>query len=136
MNRTYTLIQVVIAIGGVFYALTGLALLFAPEWFFQNIGYFPPFNRHYAGDLGAFTLALGVGLLLASRDPAKPRLLIGVAAAASLLHSLNHAYDDALGDSPASRLVLDTLPLFIFGLLLALAYFVLAARTESVKRET
>ena len=117
-----------VAIGGLFYALTGLALLLAPEWFFQNVGNFPPFNRHYAGDLGTFTLALGAGLLLASRDPARHRLLIGVAAAASVLHSLNHAYDDARSDSPATRLLVDTLPLFIFGLLLALAYYGLAAR--------
>jgi hypothetical protein len=128
MKRAYTLIQVIVAIGGVFYALTGLALLFAPEWFFQNIGNFPPFNRHYAGDLGTFTLALGAGLLLASRDPVRHRLLIGVAAAGSVLHSLNHAYDDARGDAPATRLLVDTLPLFIFGLLLALAYYGLAAR--------
>ena len=128
MNRTYTLIRVIVAIAGVFYALTGLALLFAPEWFFQNIGNFPPFNRHYAGDLGTFTLALGAGLLLASRDPAKHRLLIGVAAAASVLHSLNHAYDDAQAPSPVTRLLIDTLPLFIFGLLLALAYYGLTAR--------
>ena len=53
-----------------------------------------------------------------------------------MLHSLNHAYDDARGDSPATRLLVDTLPLFIFGLLLALAYYGLAARTTDVKRET
>jgi len=85
-NRTYTMIQVIVAVGGVFYILIALAQLLAPEWFFQNIGNFPPFNRHYTGDLGTFTLALGVGLLLAARDPAKHHLLVGVVAAASVLH--------------------------------------------------
>ncbi|MFL5735623.1 MAG: DUF6632 domain-containing protein [Chloroflexia bacterium] len=131
-DRTYTLIQVVLAVAGAFYILTGLALLGVPEWFFQNIGNFPPFNRHYAGDLGTFTLALGLGLLVAARDPAKHRLLVGVAALASILHALNHGYDDLTGASPATRLLADTLPLLIFGLVLAFAYIAIMRRPQEI----
>ena len=48
------LVQWVVALSGAGYTLTGLSQLFAPRWFFENIGKFPPFNRHYVGDLGAF----------------------------------------------------------------------------------
>jgi hypothetical protein len=62
--------QMVVGLAGVAYLLTGIALLFAPAWFFLAIGHFLPFNRHYEGDLGSFLLPLGIGLLVAARDPA------------------------------------------------------------------
>jgi len=37
--------QVVIGMAGALHLLTGVALLFAPAWFFAIIGTFPPFNR-------------------------------------------------------------------------------------------
>lgn len=56
-------LQIILALSGLFYTLSGLALLFLPTWFFTYIGDFPPFNRHYMGDAGAFILPLGIGLL-------------------------------------------------------------------------
>ncbi|MBA3534786.1 MAG: hypothetical protein H0T73_22980 [Ardenticatenales bacterium] len=105
--------QIVLALAGLNYSLTGLALLLAPLWFYENIGHFPPFNRHYAGDLGTFLLPLGLGLLIAARDPTKHRLFIGVAAGASVLHALNHLYDTLLEPS-ASHLLPETIVLFLF----------------------
>ena len=58
------LLPALVALAGLIHLATGLALLLAPAWFYQNIGTFPPFNRHYAGDLGAFQVGLGVGLAL------------------------------------------------------------------------
>jgi hypothetical protein len=114
--------RTVVAITGLFYALAGLALLLAPAWFFNNVGAFPPFNRHYAGDLGTFLLPLGIGLLVAARDPARHRTLIGVITAASVLHFFNHLYDDlALGDMV--HLVRDSAPLLILALLLLAAFY-------------
>ena len=111
--------------GGLLYLLTGLALLFAPEWFYTNIGDYPPFNRHYAGDLGAFLLPLGLALLWASRHPAQHRGLIAFAAAGSLLHGLNHIYDDLVLQSPNLDLF-TPISLLIFGGLLVVAYFAAA----------
>src|SRR5712691_8523067 len=87
----------VVGLAGLAYLLTGIALLFAPVWFFQTIGHFPPFNRHYEGDLGSFLLPLGVGLLVAARAPLKHIWVIRVAALGSLLHAGNHMYDAVVG---------------------------------------
>jgi hypothetical protein len=103
--------------------LPGLALLFAPKWFYQ-IADFPPFNQHFMGDAGAFSLALGIGLLVAARNPNGHRSLIAVAALAGLIHVGNHLYDDLIiqqGTTP--HLVTNTLPLLILPLLLIPAYF-------------
>jgi hypothetical protein len=85
--------QIVVGFAGVVYLLTGIALLFAPAWFFSDIGHFLPFNRHYEGDLGSFLLPLGIGLLVAARDPGRNIWVIRVAALGSLLHVCNHIYD-------------------------------------------
>ncbi|MBZ0282958.1 MAG: hypothetical protein K8L97_19620 [Anaerolineae bacterium] len=110
--------------GGLLYLLTGVALLFAPEWFFQNIGYFPPFNRHYEGDLGAFLLPLGAAMLWAAREPAKHGLLVGMAAAGSILHAVNHIVDDLnAGLTLTQWLTSQTFLLLIFGIILAAGYW-------------
>ena len=85
--------RALIALVGIVDALAGAALLLAPEWFYENVGTFPPFSRHYAGDAGSFLAPVGVALLFAARDPRRfmPILLTGLAI--SWLHALNHAYD-------------------------------------------
>jgi len=85
-----------------------------------RIGTFPPFNRHYQGDLGAFLLPLGIGLVVAARDPFKQLLLIRIAVIANLLHSLNHMYDAVLVRAPLGYWLSDTLPLLVMALLLLL----------------
>ncbi|GAB4578293.1 MAG: hypothetical protein Fur0022_10280 [Anaerolineales bacterium] len=116
-------VRAVVLVGGIFYTLVGLALLFAPDWFFNTIGNFPPFNRHYMGDLGSFTLPMGVGLVFASRDPARHGFLIGAVVAANLLHAGNHVYDAILGNQPISRWMMDSVPLLVFGVVFAVSFW-------------
>lgn len=118
MNFKTSFIRAAVVSGGVLYLLTGAALLFAPEWFFQNVGTFPPFNRHYAGDLGSFLLPLGLTLLWAARNPGEHWLLIGFAALGSLVHALNHTYDDLTSGEP---MLGQTIPLYIATIALVLA---------------
>jgi dolichyl-phosphate-mannose--protein O-mannosyl transferase len=123
-NTKLTLIRVGVLFGGLFYTWSGAALIAAPEWFFNTFGYFPPFNRHYAGDAGTFLLPLGIGLLLIARAPAKHIGLIAVAAGISVLHVFNHLYDDLLiGDM--SHLLTDILPLLSVGIVLLLVLYAL-----------
>ena len=115
-----TIAQVVVAIAGLTHLLVGLAMLLVPMWFFVTIGTFPPFNRHYTGDMGAFQLALGAGLLVAARTPARQRLLIAIAAAGNLLHMLNHAYDALISRATLGYWLADTGPLLVLTLALLL----------------
>lgn len=78
---------------GLFYVIVPLIMLAAPRWFYENVGHFPPFNRHYMGDTATFLLPLGAGLMIATRDPVRHRLIIAIGAAGSVLHTLNHLYD-------------------------------------------
>lgn len=120
MNTRFTqaFVFAIVITMGLSFTLTGLALLFAPQFFFDNIGTFPPFNRHYTGDLGTYSLPLGLALLWAARNPMQHRMLILAAVVISLMHAGNHAYDDVLlGTFPSIQTIL----LLMSGILLAAA---------------
>jgi predicted anti-sigma-YlaC factor YlaD len=109
---------------GVLMVLTALLLLFAPEFFYNAVADYAPFNRHFLGDIGAFSMALGVGLLLAARDPYKHPLIIGAAALGNLLHVLNHAYDDLFVERLTTQHWLtNTIPLLVATVMLVIAYW-------------
>lgn len=124
--KKFTPLTWITLLTGLYYTFIGLALLFAPAWFFGHIGPFPPFNRHYMGDLGTFILPIGIGLLLAAKNPAGHPLFLGMVAAANLGHALNHLYDDRA--EPLSHWLSDTLPLLLFSLLFL--HFLWQARKE------
>ena len=115
--------RVALLVVGLFNTFVGAALLIAPAWFYAAIAPYPPFNRHLLGDLGAFILPLGAGLLIAARNPSRHRDLIAVGAGASFLHLANHLYDDALFSHwSVAHALMETLPLATLGVLLVLAY--------------
>src|SRR5262244_675689 len=101
---TGSIIQVVVVVSGLLYTSTGVALLVAPNWFFQHIGTYPPYNRHYEGDLGSFLLPLGVALLVAARATARYVGVIWLAALGSALHFINHLPDALERNTPAEWL--------------------------------
>jgi hypothetical protein len=115
MNKAF--IRATLISAGLLHTLTGLLMLVVPEWFFDNIGTFPPYNRHYTGDVGAFLLPLGLGLFWAAREPARHRLFIAMAVLANIVHLLNHVYDDVQADTIFST---QTISLIVFvGFLIA-----------------
>ena len=123
MNSRPTFIQVTLILNGLVNLLSGLGLLFFPRWFFENIGNFPPYNRHSAGDAGAFLLPWGVALLTAAREPEKHRTLIAVATLANVLHALNHLIGDwVIERLPLEHLVKDNVPIVVLAGLLVVAY--------------
>jgi hypothetical protein len=124
----YPLVRIVVGIIGIFYTLAGAALIFFPLWFFQYIGNFPPFNRHYEGDAGAFLLALGIGLLVATPRPEAHVWLIRIAALASLFHVANHLYDALVYPSLSSWG--QWIALLVVGLVLVAASFAVPARSH------
>lgn len=114
------LAQAVTLIMGVAFVATGLALLFTPVWFFEHIGNYPPFNRHYSGDLGAFTLAIGAGLVAVARNPFAHRALLAVAVGGSALHAINHVYDAVLAGATFTHWLVDVTPITLSAVLLLL----------------
>ena len=128
MSAYLRLVRIVVGIIGIFYTLTGVALIFFPLWFFQYIGNFPPFNRHYEGDAGAFLLALGIGLLVAVPRPDQHVWLIRIAALASLFHAANHLYDALVYPSLSSWG--QFIALLVIGLILVAASLVASVRSH------
>jgi hypothetical protein len=96
MRQSVTIGRSLIGAIGALDVAAAAALLLVPEWFYERVGTFPPFNRHYAGDAGAFLLPIGVGLVIAATDPIRYRVLIWVGLGASWLHAANHTYDALL----------------------------------------
>ena len=119
-----TWIQFALALNGAVNLFAGVALILAPMWFFNTLGSFPPFNQHYLGDAGAFLLPLGLGLLLALRDPRRHHLLIGMAVLAGFLHTSNHLYDDFILGHWTVEHVVSTVELILQTGLLAWAWWV------------
>ena len=126
----HRIIQLIVALSGLAYALAGAALLLAPTWFFQYVGHFPPYNQHYEGDLGSFLLALGVGLLFAASNPARHRLVVRIAALGSLLHVGNHIYAALLKTAPPDEWTREIVPLLAFAVLLTAISFYRGAALE------
>lgn len=99
------IVRATLVITGINHLLVTLLTFIAPMWFFTYVGYFPPFNAHFLADIGAFNAPLGVGLLLAARDPFRHRLLITLAAIGNLGHAISHLRDFHLHLPPNMPLV-------------------------------
>lgn len=120
--------RAVLGAAGIFSTISGVALFFAPKWFYDNIGPYPPFNRHYEGDLGALLMPLGIAMVFAARNPAQHRLLFGFVVAGSVIHVVNHLLDELVLSPSTSQPLTGSIPLAIFAAILAAAYFAAMSR--------
>ena len=109
---------VVLALIGVINAAIGALALIAPDTFFDQIGKYGVENSHYVGDVGAFTLAYGLALLVAIRLPSWRVPVLGLGAIWFGFHALNHAFDTGEARSVA-RGWADTIGIAAGGVLLA-----------------
>ena len=78
---------------GVYQVAIGLFIAIAPHAFFDSLGPYGHFNRHYVHDVAAFEGALGAGLLLAVRRPAWRAPLLAIAALHFAFHAISHGVD-------------------------------------------
>ena len=86
---------------GVITIVIGLWALLAPQSFYDTIATFPPYNRHFLHDAGAFQLGLGAALLLALRVRDGLVVALGGYAVGGLAHAVAHLVDRDLGGRPA-----------------------------------
>jgi hypothetical protein len=89
---------IVVASFGLFTLALGIWALVDTTGFYENIAEFPPYNKHFLHDLGAFQMGLGAALLFALvwRDDAILAALGGAAVGASA-HEIAHIADNGLG---------------------------------------
>jgi hypothetical protein len=121
--------QVGLVVFGVINLVTGALLFFAPDYFFDHIGPYGIENKHYLGDVGAFYLAAGAGLLIAVRQPSWRAPLLAVAAVWYGLHAVNHLFDIGDNNRSDSRGISDTVLIAIGAA--ALGYMARAASRMS-----
>jgi hypothetical protein len=93
-----TLVSAVTVVAGLIYLLVGMAGLLQPEWYFENLFPFEPYNRLAAGLAGSLMLPLGVVMIIASQRPAEGRLVIGMGASAAVLMFFNAWFGAATGE--------------------------------------
>lgn len=101
-ERANTRIDIVstitVAAFGLFTLAFGIWALVDTTGFYDNIAEFPPYNKHFLHDLGAFQMGLGAALLFALlwRDDAILAALGGAAVGATA-HEIAHVADNGLG---------------------------------------
>ena len=98
MPRAQLVSNLVVAAFGLLTLALGIWAITDTTSFFDNIAEWPPYNRHFIHDLGAFQIALGAALLFALmwREDAVLAAL-GGAAIGGTLHWVVHIADEEFG---------------------------------------
>ena len=95
---------------------SGLWAMLAPDNFYATVAQYPPYNRHFIHDIGAFMLGLGatLGFGLALVDA----LLVALAgnAIGAIAHFISHAVDRDLGGQASDPLTFGVFALLLVGL--------------------
>jgi hypothetical protein len=90
----------VVGVAALALVASGLFALLSPETVFNLLAVYPPYNRHFLHDIGAFMLGLGacLGFALSLTDA----LLVVLAgnAVAAVAHFVSHLVDRELGGLP------------------------------------
>ena len=101
----------VLVVGAGFFVVTGAWALVDPSSFYRELATFPPYNRHFLHDVGAFQLGLGAALLLALAGWDGRRVALWAVAAAAVLHAVSHFVDRDLGGRDSDPFVLSLIAL-------------------------
>jgi hypothetical protein len=114
------------SIGVAFFAGFGLWAFVDPASFYDVLAEFPPYNRHFLRDAGAFQI--GIGTALTAGAFRTDGMLAGLAGAAvaAVLHALSHVIDRDLGGRGTDHV-------FLWALAAAL---VLATVAQASRRQT
>ena len=98
MPRAQLVSNLVVAAFGLLTLSLGIWALIDPSSFFDNIADWPPYNRHFIHDIGAFQVGLGAVLLFALIWQGDAVLTaLGGAAVGGTLHWIAHITDEELG---------------------------------------
>jgi hypothetical protein len=102
-------VRVVAFVVAVFFIALGIWALVSPMSFFEQLAYYPPYNKHLFHDVGAFQVGIGSTLLLAMfRRDALQVALVGTSVGA-VLHAISHIVDRDLGGKSTDPFLLSAL---------------------------
>jgi hypothetical protein len=71
----------------------------SPHSFFETIGAFQSYNRHYERDTASFYLAFGLGSWIAAHRPGWRVPVLAITTLQYAVHSVNHAIDVGRGNN-------------------------------------
>jgi hypothetical protein len=98
MERVQLVSTLVAGLFGAFTFLLGVWAIADTSSFYENIAEFPPYNRHFLHDVGAFQMGLGAALLFAIIWRSDALLaVLGGAAVGATAHWAAHVADEDLG---------------------------------------
>lgn len=114
MPRAQLVSNLVVAVFGVFTLALGIWAIVDPSSFFDNIADWPPYNRHFIHDLGAFQIALGATLIFALIWRSDAVLVaLGGAAIGGTLHWIVHITDEEFGGADLDPYLLGIVALIL-----------------------
>jgi hypothetical protein len=110
------IISACVAVLGVVSIGAGLWAMLAPHTFYDEVATFPPYNRHFIHDIGAFQIGLGSCLIAAlAFTDALLVVLIGNALGA-IAHFAGHVADRSIGGQSSDPYTFAVLAILIVGL--------------------
>ena len=89
--------RTVAVLAGVLFLGFGLWAFVDARSFYEQLAEFPPYNRHFVHDIGAFQIGIGAVLVLAALGRDSLASALGGAAVGSIVHAAAHVWDRDLG---------------------------------------
>ena len=112
--------RTVAVVAGLVFVGFGLWAFFDPRSFYEQLAEFPPYNRHFIHDIGAFQIAMGSVLLLATVWADSIAAALGGTAVGAIFHAVAHVQDRDLGGKSSDP--------WVFGVLAAVLAIAAVAR--------
>jgi hypothetical protein len=110
--------RVLVALSALILLGSGLFAMIAPEAFFNLVAIYPPYNRHFIHDIGAFMLGLGGALAFALIFTDALLVVLAGNAVGAVAHFVSHLVDRELGGLPTDPLTFGVFALLIVGLMI------------------
>lgn len=89
--------RVVVLAAGIVTLAAGIWAFADPASFYEQLATFPPYNRHFIHDIGAFQIGTGVTLLITLRWKDAFFVVLSGSAVGTLFHFVAHLADTDLG---------------------------------------
>jgi hypothetical protein len=106
-------VRAVALIAGVLLLALGLWALVDPRSFYDQLAVWPPYNRHFLHDVGAFQTGLGATLLLGLVVADGLLLALSGVSVAAVLHAIAHIVDRDFGGRATDPAGLSVLALIL-----------------------